>query len=81
MYDVHYTGEEETFDDKIRSILAQLEFSHEVKVWDSKGVPFCSHLYVPEIHPETQSIFHEREDEGHVFKVRLLLGNQLCVQS
>ena len=26
-------------------------------------------MYVPEKHPITKQAFHEREDEGHVFKV------------
>lgn len=30
---------------------------------------FKDHLYVPEVHPDTQMMFCEREDEGHVFKV------------
>ena len=34
-------------------------------------MPFRSHIYVPEIHPVTECEFHEREDEGHVFKVKL----------
>ena len=37
--------------------------------WEKKGVPFRSHVYVPEIHPLTGVPFHEREDEAHVFKV------------
>ena len=34
-----------------------------------KGIPFINHLYVPEIHPLTQTGFCEREDEGHALKV------------
>lgn len=32
-------------------------------------MPFRTYMYVPEIHPFTKKEFHEREDEGHVFKV------------
>ena len=65
-----YAGEEnETIHDKLRSILAQFEYQHLVKSWNAKGVPFLMHMYVPEIHPITDEEFHEREDEGHVFKV------------
>ncbi len=53
----------------LRSIVAQLHFHHEVTEWEKKGVPFSSHMYVPEIHPLTGLPFHEREDEAHVFKV------------
>ncbi len=59
----------ETPEDKLRSILAQLEFSHRVVQYDKAGVPFCTHIYVPEIHPITGSEYHEREDDAHVFKV------------
>ena len=37
--------------------------------WDSKGIPFRQHMYVPEIHPHTQQTFQEREDEPHILKV------------
>lgn len=53
----------------LKSIMAQLQFRHDILEWESKGVPFSSHLYVPEIHPTTNQPFHEREDEAHVFKV------------
>ncbi len=55
--------------DKMQSFLAQLEFSYQVCQWDSNGVPFRKHVYVPEIHPQTQQSFHEREDKPHVLKV------------
>ncbi len=48
--------------DKLRSILAQLEYTHEVQQWVCKGVPFDTHLYVPEIHPMTKVGFCEREE-------------------
>ncbi len=40
-----------------------------IKSWDAKGVPFSTYMYVPEEHPVLKTVFHEREDEGHVFKV------------
>ena len=63
------SGKKEDQADQLRSILAQLEFTHTIRTWDDQGVPFRSHLYVPEIHPLTGSEFCESEDEGHVFKV------------
>ena len=55
---------------KLRSIIGQLEYSYEIHRWDGGlGVPFRTHFYVPEKHPFTQVDFHEREDEGHIFKV------------
>lgn len=57
----------------LRSSLSQLDFTYQVNQWYSNGVPFKHHLYVPEIHPDTSTEFCEREDEGHVFKVRALL--------
>ncbi|XP_065911420.1 uncharacterized protein [Dysidea avara] len=61
-------GKDETKAEKLKSILAQLEYKHQVDLWKSKGVPFKEHLYVPEIHPKTGLGFCEREDEGHVLK-------------
>ena len=55
----------------LRSILAQLHYQYEIMEWERKGVPFQSRLYVPEIHPITGIHIHEREDETHVFKVRM----------
>ena len=55
------------------SILAQLHYKYEVLEWEKKGVPFKSHIYVPEVHPITKCPFHEREDETHILKVYLLL--------
>ena len=62
---------DETRVDKLRSILSQWEFKYQVDSWHAQGVPFKEHLYVPEVHPATQMMFCEREDEGHVFKVSI----------
>ena len=51
----------ETRADKLRSIFAQMTYTYMIDQWDKEGVPFCKHLYVPEIHPITQAQFHERE--------------------
>ena len=53
----------------MRSILAQFDYTNLVLEWTSKGVPFQTHLYVPEVHPVTKMAFCEREDEAHVLKV------------
>ena len=60
---------DETKAEKLCSILAQLEYKHQKDTFNMKGIPFINHLYVPEIHPLTQTGFCEREDEGHVLKV------------
>ena len=67
----------------LRSILAQLEFTHLVKQYDESGVPFRTHLHVPEVHPDTNTVFLEREDEGHVLKVRhiMLLDHAVMVDA
>ena len=62
-------GNKETEVDMLRSILSQLEFTHIVRQYDDSGVPFRTHLYVPEVHPDSGTVFLEREDEGHVLKV------------
>ena len=46
-----------------------MEYTHNIEYWEKRGVPFRTHMYVPEVHPITLGTFHEREDEGHVFKV------------
>ena len=72
-------GMTETLLEKRRSILAQLEYSYQIREWTSKGVPFLTYFYVPETLPETDSTFLEREDEAHVFSSgiewRTILGN------
>ena len=65
-----YSGKTETIEEMLRSILAQL-YGKEVLEWETKGVPFRTHAYVPEVHALTGSQFHEREDEAHIFKVIL----------
>ncbi len=70
--------EDETTADKLRSILAQMEYTYTVRKWDAQGVPFKSHIYVPEVHPITGSVFHEREDEGHVLKVIITIAILNC---
>ena len=50
----------------LRSILAQFDYCHQVCCWDQTGVPFKTHLYVPEVHPVTKEEYHEREDDAHV---------------
>ena len=61
----HSLDKDETTPEKLRSILAQLDYQYQVNTWHARGVPFKDHLYVPEIHPETGMEFYEREDEGH----------------
>ena len=63
------SGKDETKTEKLRSILAQFEYKYQIDVFNAKGIPFKKHLYVPEIHPTTQTGFCEREDEAHVLKV------------
>lgn len=70
-------GKTETQTDKLKSILSQLHYKHLVDQYEARGVNFRSHLYVPEVHPITEMEFHEREDEGHVFKV--VFCNQLLI--
>ena len=64
-----FLGNIETEINQLRSILVQLEFTHVVRQYDERGIPFRVHLHVPEIHPYIGNIFLEREDEGHVLKV------------
>ena len=62
-------GQDEGLADQMRSILAQLQFKNDVEQYKAGGVPFCTYLYVSEVHPVTKTTFYEREDEAHVIKV------------
>ena len=42
-----------------------------------KRSPFQDYLYIPELHPETQMSFNEREDEAHLLKVCLVINTHL----
>jgi len=53
----------------MRSILAQLQFKHDVEQYEAGGVPFCTYLYIPEVHPVIKTTFYECEDEAHLIKV------------
>ena len=61
----------ETRKDKLCSILAQFEYAHRILQWEEGGIEFKTHMYVPEVHPETHDVFYEREDEAHVLKVNI----------
>ena len=66
-------GVSESFNDQLRSILAQLEYAHVVNNYEKNGVPFRAHVYVPEVHPATTEIFYERENEAHILKVNIFV--------
>lgn len=66
-------GVKEGMIDKLGSILAQFEYQYQVHLWESKGVPFGTYLYVPEKLPLTKKEFHEREDFAHVLKVGIVI--------
>ena len=53
----------------MRLILAQADYQYQVQEWTKKGVDFCHHIYVPEIHPLTNQPYYEMEDEADVLKV------------
>ena len=72
-----YSGEEETLHTKMRSIIAQMEYTYQIRTWQSKGVPFDIYLYVPEIHPDTNATFYEQEDAVHLLKVMIGVNEKL----
>lgn len=72
-----HVGVSESFDDQVRSILAQLEYKHTVYMYEERGVPFRTYMYVPEVHPVTNATFYEREDDAHLLKVKHLSSHQL----
>ena len=77
---LHSAGKEETKVEKLRSIIAQLEYTYQINTWHAKGIPFKHHVYVPEVHPITGYKFCEREYEGHIFKVNRFSAKKLLVK-
>jgi len=39
------TGKDEKQVDKLRFILVQLDYKHQIDLWHSKGIPVKDHLY------------------------------------
>ena len=66
-----YLGKKETIPDMLRSILAQFEYTAQVMKYSSQGIPFNKHLHVSEVNQYSGEVMCQREDEGHIFKVRI----------
>lgn len=49
--------------------MAQFDYTYQILQYNNNGVPFCTFMYVPEVHPITKREYHEREDDAHVLKV------------
>lgn len=73
-------GKEETETDMLRSILAQFEYTSKVKQYCADGVAFDKHLHIPEVHKLSGNVVCQREDEGHIFKVKTCLFTFLLIQ-
>ena len=43
-YSMSSIGKKETRADKIRTIVAQMEYSYQIRKWTDSGVPFTTHL-------------------------------------
>lgn len=54
-----------------------MDYTFQINSWVAQGILFDRYIYVPEIHPITVKEFHEREDEGHIFKVQCALNSLL----
>ena len=74
-------GVDEDLCAKMKSILSQMEYGYQISGWVSKGVRFDYHLYVPEVHSDSGSLYYENEDDAHILKVSystpLLFTNSL----
>jgi hypothetical protein len=71
-----HPGKTEGLTEKLHSILAQFEYQHCISQWAERGVDFKTYLYVAEVHPETDGVFYEREDEAHVCKTLFSYRNK-----
>ena len=58
---VHVDVEEESEAQKLWSVLSQLEYTFTVRQYDTKGMPFCTHLHVPGVNQITGEVFCEKE--------------------
>ena len=58
----------ESFTDKLKSLVATYRYRHCVEELKEQGVDFSTYLYIPEVHPVTGDIYHEREDHCHILK-------------
>ena len=76
-----WTEKTETLVEQLRALLPQLHYSHPIAEGKQKGVPLHSQMSVPESHALTGTHCHEREDEAHVFKVRVhkYTGHVCCM--
>ena len=59
---------------KMRSIIAQMEYTYQIRTWQSKGVPFNIYMYIPENHPDTNATLCEQEDAVHLLNVKVTIG-------
>ena len=59
-------GKNEDFEDKLRSILAQFHYVHEIEKYEAMGIPFKTYKYVPEHHPETKLTCSMRGRMKHI---------------
>ena len=57
-----------------------MEYKHEVMSYDKNGIPFKTHLYVPETDSVTNMEFQEREVHKHVLKVSIMKYNTAGAQ-
>lgn len=62
------TNTEESFLDKLRSIVATYTFRNAIMELKAEGVDFSQHLYVPEVDPVTGCVRHDRSDHNHLLK-------------
>ena len=58
---------EESLLDKLRSVVATYTFRNIVRELQ-EGVDFTQHLYVPEVDPVTDCVWHDRADHNHLLK-------------
>ena len=58
----------ESFLDKLRSMVGTFMYRHQVEEWERKGVPFKTHLYVPEYDDHCRGVHHDRGDHNHILK-------------
>ena len=58
----------ESFLDKLRSLVGTYRFWARINEYKLQGIDFSTYLYIPEVDPVTNNIFHEREDHCHILK-------------
>lgn len=61
-------GKRESKSDCLKSLMATYLFRQKISLYQTEGVNFKEHLYVPEVDEDISENVHDREDHNHILK-------------